>query len=299
MKKTFYILSLLTLQMLGMVSCSSEGDPTFQFTDPSENFQPKEGDDEAIAKLRQDFQAATGNYLLFNDTLQHVYLGKDINGDDKYFTELLDIKYEVGQTSSYQRTTYSYTNLKSYEKCLEATNYLKQYILPHLSSKLAPFSWYLTSVIYGKVDGGSDVRPYAVSGQRCIILSCKYLPQLKTEEKKQQLAKRHLLVIIQSLASNNAPSFADFTAVSSKYYNTDFSTEELTRDLTEVVREKGFISTVSNASHPRQENDINAFTSLVMSYSDEQIETRYANYPLIVQKAKMFRKDLINLGYIF
>lgn len=298
MKRKFYILSLMMLMALGLASCSKEGNPTFQFTDPSDTFQSKEGEDEAISKLRQDFHNETGAYLLFNDTLQHIFIGKDINGDNKYFTELLDIKYTVGQTDSYQSTKYSYINLKSYDKCVEAVDYLKEYILPHLSSKLSPYSWYLTSIIHGKKENSSDLRPYAVSGQRAIVLSCYYLPLLKTEEKKKQLAKRHLLVVIQALASDNAPAFADFTAVSSQYYGTDFEKTPEMEDL-ERVREKGFINTISNSYYPRQENDINAFTSLVMSYSNEQIEAKYADYPLIVQKAKMFRQDLINLGYIF
>lgn len=299
MKRKIYILSILAATVLSLVSCGKEDTPTLDFTDPSEFFQPKDTDSEAIAKLRQDFQKEYGSYLLFNDTLQHVFLGKDINGDDRYFTELLDIKYVVGQTNSYYSTTYTYSNLKSYEKCAEATEYLKQYIMPHLSSKLAPYSWYLTNIIYGHKDTGADLRPYAISGQRAIVLSCYYLPQLKTEEKKQQLAKRHLLVVIQALASDNAPAFSDFTAISGSYYGRDFEKDGRDISIVERVREKGFINSTSNAYYPKQENDINAFTSLIMSYSDEQIETKYADYPLIVQKAKMFRQDLINLGYIF
>lgn len=291
----------MALAVFGMTSCSKEGDPEFEFTDPSDTFKPKDTDSEAIAKLRQDFQNEYGTYLLFNDTLQHTYLGKDINGDDKYFTELLDIKYQVGQTSSSTKT-YTYTNLNSYEKCAEAVDYLKKYILPHLSKNLNPFSWYLTSIIHGKTSSGNDLRPYAVSGQRSVVLSCKYLPQLKTEEKKKQLAKRHLLIVAQALATNYSSQFADFTAVSSKYYGTNFEnfgTGDDGIDDTERVRQKGFINFIANTYYPELQDDINAYTSLVMSYNDDQIAVKYAAYPLIVKKAKMFRQDLINLGYIF
>ena len=96
-KKYIYILSLLAGIILSISSCSKEADPTFDFTDPRDGFAPADDATDEISVLRRNFYNETGSFLLFNDTLRHDYIGKDLNGEDRYFTELLDIKYEVHQ----------------------------------------------------------------------------------------------------------------------------------------------------------------------------------------------------------
>lgn len=298
MKRKFHILFLvMAVAAMGMTSCGKEDAPVFEFTDPTEGFIPADSAMDELSVLRRQFYAENGSYLLFNDTLQHKYLGKDLNGDDKYFTELLDIQYEVGQTNT-ATTKVSYTNLGSVEKCVEAVDYLKRFILPHLSTKLRPFSWYIASTITYKDDQNTTTRPYAISGQRAIALACNLLNSLKTDAQKEQLATRHMLVIAANVANNNSTAFSDFLAVSSSYYSTDLPAHE-GKTTTEVVREKGFLSSISISSYPTTAQDISAFCSLVLNYTDAQIEKAYAKYPLIVSKAKMFRADLESLGYIY
>lgn len=77
--------------------------------------------------------------------------------------------------------------------------YLNKFILPHFSERLRPFSWMLINTIKGKVNN-EDTYPYAVAGQRGVVLACSELKNLKTDNQKQQLAKRHLLVIVQNLS---------------------------------------------------------------------------------------------------
>ena len=61
------------------------------YKNPSDYFQPAADDNSEEAQLRRKFFADYGSYLLFNDTLQNVYLGKDINGDPRYFVETIDL----------------------------------------------------------------------------------------------------------------------------------------------------------------------------------------------------------------
>ena len=70
----------------------------------------------------------------------------------------------------------------------------------------------------------------------------------------------------------------------------------MTKD--EVGREYGFIG-VPSIHLPTYDQDVKAYASLVLTYTDAQIETKYAKYPLVIQKAKLFRESLINMGYIF
>ena len=43
----------------------------------------------------------------------------------------------------------------------------------------------------------------------------------------------------------------------------------------------------------------NLSNSSFYEYTDEQIERVYAKYPLVIQRAKLFKADLISLGYSF
>ncbi len=280
-----------------LTSCSKEDAPVFDFTDPRDGFLPADSATDEISQIRREFYQENGTFLLFNDTLNHQFIGKDINGDDRYKTELLDIKYEVGQTSTATyKPTYSYLNTA--EKCRNAVEYLKTFIIPHLSAQLMPFSWFLAGNIYDTTTSGAATRPYALAGQRCIALACSQLSSLKTYAQKQQLANRHLLIIVQNLANNNAPTFSNFCAVCSSYYSTDMTVPS-GQTTQAYVRSLGFLNSTQANSFPSQSDDINAYTTLVISYTDAQIESIYSAYPLIISKAKMFREALESLGYIY
>lgn len=297
MKKSIDIWSLLVVMMVFMASCSKESDPVFEFTDPRDGFTPAEDATDEVSVLRREFYDETKTFLLFNDTLRHDFIGYDLNGDKRYSTELLDIKYEVGQSNTVTyKPTYSY--LDTYEKCASAVAYLKAFILPHLSEKLLPFSWFLAGNIYDHNNYGNAISVYALSGQRSIALACAQLSRLKTDAQKQQLANRQLLIVVQNLANNNASAFSDFCSVSSSYYSANLNVPE-GQTATEHVRELGFVNSTNATSYPSQKNDINAYATLVITYSDEKIENIYGNYPLIIKKAKMFRTSLEALGYIY
>lgn len=298
MKQIKYIITLsLASLALCLSSCSQEDAPEFSFSDPRDGFMPAEDATDEISVMRRQFYQEHGSFILFNDTLRKDFIGKDLNGEDRYFTELLDIKYEVGQTSSVlYRSTYSYLNTP--EKCQQALEYLETYILPHLSEKLYPYSWFLAGNIYDTNSSGASVRPYAQSGQRGIVLACAQLANLKTDAQKKQLVARQMLIIVQKLCNDNAASFGDFTAVSSRYYSTNLNVPE-DKTANEYVRDYGFLTSSAISSFPSQSDDINAYANLIISYSDAQIERAYAQYPLILRKAKLFRETLEKLGYVY
>lgn len=175
--------------------------------------------------------------------------------------------------------------------------YLNKFILPHFSERLRPFSWMLINTIKGKVNN-EDTYPYAVAGQRGVVLACSELKNLKTDNQKQQLAKRHLLVIVQNLSGKNSASFNDFNLVSEKYYNASYTLDE-GQTKADALRSKGFLSSVNAGKYPTKDEDFNSFASLVISYPMSKIETTYAKYPLVVNKAKLFEDVLIQLGYIY
>ena len=82
MKRLFYSFAII-LSGICLISCESEDALEPDYKNPSDYFQPAADDNSEEAQLRRKFFADHGSYLLFNDTLQNVYLGKDINGEDR------------------------------------------------------------------------------------------------------------------------------------------------------------------------------------------------------------------------
>ena len=123
------------------------------------------------------------------------------------------------------------------------------------------------------------------------------LNKLTTAASKKKFANKHLLIIVGKIASDHSSYFSDFKSVSNGRYGADFSIPDgMTKD--QVGMEYGFIS-VPAMYLPTYEQDIKAYASVILTYTDAQIEAKYADYPLIVKKAKIFREALINMGYIF
>lgn len=290
---------ILPLALVGILATSCSKDDECQeveLADPTNNFIPRDDDDSETAQLRRQFKEETGSYLLFNDTIQHYLLGKDVNGEDLYFNELLDVEYSTTSVNPTSKP-YTYTYLKTYARQSQAVDFVKEYILSHFADNLRPFSYLFVNTIYGKDEWGNSTKPYAVSGERAIVLALGELNKLTTVASKKKFANKHLLIIVGKIANDHPSYFTEFKSVSNGYYGVGFSIPDgMTKD--DVGREYGFVG-VPGMYLPTYEQDVKAYASLVLTYTDSQIETRYAKYPLIIKKAKIFRESLINMGYEF
>ena len=290
-------LALLT----ALAACSGEDALEPSFSNPSLNFQPAADDQSAEAQLRRQFQSETGTYLLFNDTIQHQFLGNDINGQPRYFTETVDLTYAVGQSASVQML-YSYTYLQTIEQKQQMTDFLRQYILPHLTQSLKPYSWFVCNVITSRPNSyTAPSRPYAASNQRCVAIAANYLIQReRTDQQKQQYAQRILNAIVGQLAVNQSAAFSEFYKFSADYYSSDYSRHGYTgTPSTPELYKLGFLGSTAISSFPSMTTDLSTYALLVIQYTDEQLASQYANYPLVLQKAAIVRRVLISLGYVF
>lgn len=291
------MLALLSVVTLTLASCAKDDDYLeVELKDPTEFFVPAADDTTRTAQLRRDFKAEQGSYLLFNDTLQHNYLGKDANGEDVYFTELLDVDYSTMSSQATSRP-YTYTYLRSYDRQLQAVEFVKEYIISHFSSNLKTFSYLLVNKISGKDAQGNKISPYAVTGERCTVLAMSELRNLSTSASIKKLANKHLVIIVGSLASNNSSYLTEFKAVSNSYYGTYLNLSDGETKSEKGMR-LGFVS-VPSYYFPNYDTDVTSYASLVLTYDDEQVEKRYASYPLIIKKAKLFREALVKMGYVF
>lgn len=294
------LLSLTVLLLLG--SCGSEDAPEVSYVNPSVYFQPADSDVSPSAALRRTFYQQTGCFLLFNDTLQRRLLGTDINGDKQYFTETVDMTYNVGQTNT-STNSYTYTYLSTYEEEKQVVDFLNTYVLNHITKQMRPFSFFLCRQIIGVNNFGTTLRPYATSNQRCTAIAANYLLQReRTEEQKLNYAKTIINAMIGQMAQNNSAAFTTFFSYSGKYYSANFSAAGITTGsiTTDQLRKLGFLSSASSLTYlPSQDTDLTAYTLLILQYTDAQIQSMYADYDIIIKKAAEMRSTLIKLGYVF
>lgn len=289
--------SFLIAMTLGFTSCSKEDALVVDVNDPTDNFIPGDDETDATAEMRRKFKEEEGSYLLFNDTIQKKELGIDITGQTRYFVEVVDVNYTVG-TTSLNTHPYKYTYLKTDEKRQAAIDYLKGYVLNHIAKNIRPFSIFLASTISGTDIYNNVTKPYAVSGERCVAMACGQLNRLLTEESKKKYARKILLVMVSNIATNNESAFTEFKAVSEKYYRKNIVVPDGT-DKTDYVRQYGFTSDIHGSYFMEYAEDVDSYASMVLTYTDEKIATKYAGYPKIIEKARLFKKALTQLGYIF
>ena len=295
--KNIILFSCLLTLALSMGSCGKEDAPVVDINDPTDNFIPGDDETDATAELRRKFKEEEGSYLLFNDTLQKKELGIDITGETRYFIEVVDVSYTVGATSI-TTNPYTYTYLKTDEKRQAAVDYLKKYVLSHISKNIRPFSIFLASTISGKDVYNNVVKPYAVSGERCVCMACGQLNRLLTEDSKKKYARKILLVMVANIATNNESAFSKFKAVSEEYYGKNLQAPEGV-DKNDFVRQYGFTSDIHGSYFMDYAEDVDSYASMVLTYTDEKIAAKYAGYPKIIEKARLFKEALTNLGYVF
>ncbi len=296
--KNYKLLILFFAIALTMGSCSKEDTPTPQFHSPAPFFMPADTATDATSQMRREFFKSTGSYLLFNDTIQHVYLGTDINGDAVYSSETLDLNYSIGSTLS--TNTYTYTYITDYETQKAMTDYVKEYVLYHFTGKVKPFMYFICKTMSIKYVNGSHSSPYASSGQRGVAIATNYLLQRnRTDSQKKAYAERIINAMIGNLANNFSESFSDFYAYSSAYYNVSWSAYG--SDRTSTLAKMGFIGVGTTLSiyTPSQEDDLSQYSLATLQYTQEEWEKRYEDYPLVISKFKSVKRILTELGFVY
>ena len=283
--------------VLTLCACGKEGEVKPLYHDPAQFFMPADDATDPTSMLRRDFQKKHGSYLLFNDTIQKSYAGKDINGNDVYQWETVQIDYSVGKNGSDDEYTFTYLNDYYAQKAM--SEYLEEYVLYHCQGKMKPFSWFLCDVIKGKTVSGKAVTPYVASGQRCTGVACNYLLQReRTELQKNQYAQRILLGLITTLANNFREYFDEFFQYSSGFYDANVDAESA-EERTHRMKSHGFLTLYLNIYYPSQDSDLSSFAQASLSYTEEEFEKNNGEYPLVMAKYRCVKRTLESLGFVY
>ena len=210
--------------------------------------------------------------------------------------------------------TYSYKLLQSMEEKKQATSFLQEYVLPHLSASIRPFSWFLSTDIQypDAMMGGSMTSTLTVSGERAVALAVGDILTL-SEEGKNALAESFFISYLGGSFMDNEAALEEFYTACGNLHEGKFSiADNPQKDMTlnlHHCKEAGFLvagvlkigSYVIQqlGKYPDKTDDINAYVELIFSSTMEQIKVDYAEYPKIIERAQLLSDLVIELGYIY
>lgn len=307
MKRFNYIIAIYLAACFLWTACENKEDAILPQEDPrSSYFQPAPDATDPASVLRRRFKDEEKSYLLFNDTLQHRSLGVDYHGDEQFFTETVNIGYRLG--GSVEGTAiYNYGLFSSLQEKEAAVDFLKSYVLVDLVDVLRPYSWLLINDIsYIDPLTGMPSTASIIVGERCIAVGLTDLQYLSAQE-KTDLGRQILATTVSVGASKVEEVASRFFAISESLYGgriTPLPTTDAA-NLT-ALNERGFIVQdwliegfwLNRGVIPGREKDLESYVKLVYNSTDEQVNTQYANYPLVRQKYNLLKTIFRELGYI-
>ena len=295
MNKLYHYIAI-GLFALCAISCAKEDDLTPTGLNEDYFSVSPDATDE-ISVLRQEFYEKHGIHLLFNDTLRHEQRGTYEDGSPIWFTETVDLNYNI---SSNGTADYSLEYLNNQEAREAAIDLVERHVLSHLGEGLQPYSFLLLQQIssynsyyeeYENVDFVNNIR--------CMAISTGDIATASDEEQEA-----FCLGILHSIISNNIESleesaFEEFYSFCSEYYGADYADFGMSDyPENEELYELGFILTYM-WYFPYEYNDLESFVDAVFEMSETEFTEMYGDYPIIMQKYEIIKQIISDMGYVF
>lgn len=292
--KNLSILFTLAATALFSTSCGGEDELTAQPDTLTDCFAPSAEVNDSESQLRREFYATEHSYLLFNDTLRHEPIGTLPDGTTQYFTELLDIDYTIGSDKNIVHQVYVYSYLQTIEEKRAAAELLRTKIITHLPQSMRPFSWLLVRGISPK---GTDGQLPAVSGQRCIAAALD--GSVSGEEQQAVVAAVLAKVVGSKVSDEQLDVFYRISADDYEGYASTCTTIEKYWEYGFLVMGLNWKGVPTPKYLPTKQQDVDAYMQLVFQYSSDEVAERFADYPLVIEKADIMRQIIEQTGFIF
>lgn len=266
-------------------------------------FAVPDGQTDAVSGIRRSFYKQNGIHLLFNDTLRKEYTGKDAYGDDVWKVETIGLGYNLTASSN---STINLEYLATQEEMEEAVRLVEKHILPHIQGgSLKPYSILIVKSME-EVDSYGDTDELAVwTNMRCLAISVgEWLEMDEDEQAEQGLGV--LVALLQSKFSYTSDAAEPFLAYCDEYYYEDIVDyiPDWDRNIEDIyaLGMLDYGEDWEDASYDwfiSDKADFNAFFDAVMSETEEEFAETYGEYPILMQKYKIMRDIIIDLGYTF
>ncbi len=293
--------------LLGMVLCACSKESKLEPSGYVENyFEVPESATDPESLLRKEFQKENGVYLLFNDTLRRELLGVNADNQPVYFVETVDLSYNFVTST---QNKYEFEYFTGQGKKEEATSFIKKFILPVMDKSVYPYSFLLIDRMIENEyysDGEAwegDYIPSDVEVQvayRCLALALGKVLDLSADEQKIFAATVFRNMLSNKLSLLEKTTLASFFAIGEEYYDRTIYEDLGITD----VRELGFLEGEIWIDEddvmirfPSKLDDLNGFIDAVFTRDEESFKNENADYPLAIEKYKMLKSVIQDMGY--
>ncbi len=308
--KRYIVYGLVLLMSVPLVSCSDDDneilEPSTEFND--NKYAVTEDATGPEADLRREFYRSTGINLLYSEILSREYVGLDAYGEEIWKEDRVDFRYNL---TSMNDVAPEFTEFDSTEARRIATEYVEEYIYPHISdSSFKPFSILLVDDMlvpkYGSY--GDLVDGFYYSCWRCTAMALGDVPSMDAEE-KSRYASQILMNMVEEKFDKYCDDMDPFWELSGEYATERISDHDPAWDRSDmtIVYEKGYLSYYENWRGPDRDtfsdsfgnNDFDDFYSAVMSRSEDDFMEEFGMYPRIVTKYNIVKDCIRRFGYKF
>lgn len=289
-----YLLALL-FGMTAVMSCSDSEEALTPSNAQDDFFSVPEGADDPVSLLRKDFHEKYGMHLLFNDTLR-----------TQPKTETIDFNYAL---SDYGSAYFCFEYLDNDIQTLTtATSTFEEKIMPHLSKKILPYSLLLVSKIGYDKYGYEEDMDYvsSVSCFRCLAIAIGDILNASEEEQDGQI-KDFLFKMIRGKINVFDDSFNPFTDISSEYNYERISDymDGWDRSDETIIHDYGFLDydpdwrdRYERDEFPDQTDDMEDYLEALIYMSETEFEELYGDYPVVMQKYRILRQLVEDMGFV-
>ena len=206
-----FIKILMALPLIGLLTaCSGEDELTNSIDFTSPYAQIVDDPDNLVQHERYELFQEFGVPVYFNDTIATRVTGKDLQGNDVYTTETIDLNWGF-QSHDKNSVNYKFDYLTTEDQQLGALDFARTY-LSMTTEKMRPFCLLLVDTLY-ITRGGATTKPEYHTNFRALVVS-----QLQDLDNagKQERATNILRDMVLSKVTLNEELVARFGAVSSR-----------------------------------------------------------------------------------
>lgn len=312
-----YIFCFIALGAMSFAACSSEDD-IIPGPDETDQWLHPYGASEADQALQTKFFRDNNIYLLFNDTLRKELVSVNPDGTPYYLTETVDLTYYLTGLSTADNQVFDYDYLTTDAEKQQATAFIQNQVLPHLSGELLPFSLLVVDQInlWSRNYAYEDLRksnPTVHAGYRCTAVSVAGITEMN--EAQQTAHRNNILKTIVNSKVSALPedTFDEFYSYTSAYYEKYLMGDAAVAffELNPVPMCIGLLDTgesyyrwtptISPIMYniKKKEFDLADYTSAVFTYSAAEFEAKYGEYPIVMTKYKTLRNIYEGIGVKF
>ena len=307
-------LVLLTSIIIFFCNCAKEDQLSPSYND--RDWYSNEDSDDPVQHACYLLYKKYGIPIFVNDTIGYENRGIDAYGNPIIYYKIIDMAYTLGSPitsdDSYMQSRV-HTLIEKPADQLAGVDFLDKYLFSILPKKLHFNSILLLDSLYETSKISADLT-HLPAYYGLTTLAIAQIPQIAsmTEDKKQEQAYTILAFLASNELAKDAVSLADFYEISQAYYGGIVNPAN-PRMPGGRYEKYGFLDYGSNWDPSNDTKDpsewiyrnitdknvdLEDYIFACFQYEEKEFISKYAEYPLVLEKYNIIRELLIKINYL-